>query len=294
MTIKDIKKLAHEHGLILTDGIKINEMGVDFKVGFAMDNQGQRWVLRIPRRGNMSEQIDNEKRILELVKRYLSIKVPDWKISTTKLIAYPLLKEKPALTYDSERYDITWNMPKDSPIYLETFAHALVELHSIPKEEALKSHLTVMKPGDLRPEIENKLQMVKSELGISPELEFRYKRWLDDDSLWPDFTHFVHGDLYAGHVLTSKVGEVKGIIDWSTAHVGDPSIDFSGHLTVFGEESLRKLIRAYEYQGGKTWNKLFEQATERAAASALAYGYFALETNNENHIKGAKVQLGVI
>lgn len=44
---------------------------------------------------------------------------------------------------------------------------------------------------------------------------------------------------------------------------------------------------------GKIWDKIFEQSVERAAAAPLAYGYFALETQGEAHINGAKVQLGV-
>ena len=135
------------------------------------------------------------------------------------------------------------------------------------------------------------MQVVKSEIGISEALETRYKRWLDNDTLWPNYTQFIHGDLYAGHVLTSRDGIVSGIIDWSTAHVGDPTVDFSGHATVFGEESLRLLIMEYEKQGGKTWDKFYEQALERATAAPLAYGFFALETNDENHIIAAKAQL---
>ncbi|WP_394674239.1 Mph(E)/Mph(G) family macrolide 2'-phosphotransferase [uncultured Chryseobacterium sp.] len=294
MTIKDIQKLAYEHGLLLTEDIRFNEMGVDFKVGFATDYTGQQWLLRIPRRDDMDEQIDREKKILQLVKKHLSVEVPDWKIISPGLIAYPLIKDKPALTVDAETYDVVWNMAQDSPKYIASLAKALKQLHNIPEEEALKSHLKIMVPADLKPEVDHQLQMVKSELGISPELEFRYKKWLDDDTLWPDFTHFVHGDLYAGHVLTSEDGTVAGIIDWSTAHVGDPAIDFSGHVTVFGEESLKQLISAYEDTGGRTWDRLFEQAVERAAASALAYGYFALTTNDNNHMTGARVQLGVL
>ncbi|GIU32815.1 hypothetical protein TUM3792_45520 [Shewanella sp. MBTL60-007] len=61
----------------------------------------------------------------------------------------------------------------------------------------------------------------------------------------------------------------------------------------FGEESLKNLIAAYEKQGGEVWDKLFEQAVERAAAAPLAYGYFALETQDEIHLSSAKLQLGV-
>ncbi|WP_171291882.1 phosphotransferase, partial [Acinetobacter baumannii] len=112
--------------------------------------------------------------------------------------------------------------------------------------------------------------------------------------LWADFTQFIHGDLYAGHVLASKDGAVSGVIDWSTAHIDDPAIDFAGHVTLFGEESLKTLIIEYEKLGGKVWNKLYEQTLERAAASPLMYGLFALETQNESLIVGAKAQLGVI
>ncbi|HEY8401229.1 MAG TPA: phosphotransferase, partial [Cytophagaceae bacterium] len=139
----------------------------------------------------------------------------------------------------------------------------------------------------------NRLQTVKSELGISNELETRYNKWLDNDKLWPDFTRFIHGDLYAGHIMATKEGIVSGIIDWSTAHINDISQDFSGHVTVFGEESLKHLINEYQKQGGKVWDKLFEQTIERAAAAPLAYGSFAIETQDETHIHAAKAQLGV-
>lgn len=137
----------------------------------------------------------------------------------------------------------------------------------------------------------NKLK--RKNAGISTELETRYKKWLDNDALWPDYTGFIHGDLYAGHVLTNKEGIVSGIIDWSTAQINDISQDFSGHVSIFGEESLKVLIIEYQKQGGKVWDKLYEQAVERAAAAPLAYGFFAVETQVETHIKGAKVQLGV-
>lgn len=293
MKISAIQKLAEAHGLLLTDEMEFNEMGIDFKVGFATDKDGRQWLLRIPRRHDLGEQIEKEKRILELAKKYLSVQVPDWQIATPELVAYPLLKDKPALTFDALTYEVTWNMDRESPKYEPSLAKILVELHRIPEEQVTQNGLKVVKPDSLRMEIADRLQLVKSELGIGKELETRYRNWLDHDALWPDFTRFIHGDLYAGHVLTSKDGSISGLIDWSTAHVSDISQDFSGHVTVFGEESLQALITEYEKQGGKVWDKLFEQAIERAAAAPLAYGFFAVETQDEVHIAGAKAQLGV-
>lgn len=293
MTIKDIQTLAEAHGLLLTEKMNFNEMGIDFKVGFATDHKGQQWLLRIPRRGDMGEQIEKEKRILELAKKNLSVEVPDWRICSPELVAYPLLKNKPVLTFDAQTYEVSWNMDKDNPRYIKSLAKALVEIHGICKTKAEKNKLKIMQPESLRPELAGRLRLVKSEIGISDKLETRYRKWLDNDTLWPDFTEFIHGDLYAGHVLTSEDGIVSGIIDWSTAHVGDPAIDFSGHATVFGEESLQILIMEYEKYGGKVWDKLYDQSLERAAAAPLAYGFFALETQDEGHIAGAKAQLGV-
>lgn len=293
LELKDIQDLAGQHGLLLSEEMEFNEMGIDFRVVFVKDLEGRPWLLRIPRREGLEEQIDKEKRILKLVGQHLSVQVPDWKIATPSLVAYPLLDGKPALTFDTDTYEVTWNMDQDSAQYIPSLAKALVELHGIPQEEVRTNGLKVLSPQAVRAEIADRLQLVKSELGISEALEQRYLKWLDQDALWPDFTRFIHGDLYAGHVLTSPNGMVSGIIDWSTAQVADIAQDFSGHATVFGEESLRLLLTEYQRQGGEVWDKLFEQSLERAAAAPLAYGFFAVETQDAKHILGAKAQLGV-
>ncbi|REA64465.1 Mph(E)/Mph(G) family macrolide 2'-phosphotransferase [Dyadobacter luteus] len=293
MTIQQIQALAQQHGLLLSEEMAFNEMGIDFKIGFAKDLNQRQWVLRVPRRNDLDSQIESESRILDLVKKYLSVQVPDWKIASSKLVAYPLLKDPPALSFDEKTYEVTWHFDQHSPKYVPSLAKALVELHNIPLTEVIAKDLKVLKPQDLRAEISERLALVKSELGISQSLQMRYQTWLDNDTLWPDFTCFIHGDLYAGHTMATADGEVSGIIDWSTAHVSDLALDFSGHVNVFGEKSLRELINEYEKQGGRVFDKLYEQSIERAAASALAYGFFAVQTNDQNHIAAAKVQLGV-
>lgn len=292
MNINDIQELAKKHGLMLLESMEFNEMGIDFKVGFATDLDGNPWLLRIPRRTGLGEQIAMEKRILELVGSHLSVQVPDWKIATDTLVAYPLLEGKPALTFDALNNGIHWNMDKDSPKYIPSLAKVLVELHGVPKDEVLQNGLKVVGPEHLRTELSDRLQLVKSELGMGQAMEKRYKKWLDNDPLWPNYTKFIHGDLYAGHVITHHNGAVCGIIDWSTAHIDDIAQDFSGHYSVFGAESLQALIGEYQKQGGEIWDMLYEQAVERAAAAPLAYGWFALESKDQGHRAAAKVQLG--
>ncbi|MDW5433265.1 hypothetical protein R7J54_19320, partial [Acinetobacter baumannii] len=47
MTIQDIQSLAEAHGLLLTDKMNFNEMGIDFKVVFALDTKGQRHCCKV-------------------------------------------------------------------------------------------------------------------------------------------------------------------------------------------------------------------------------------------------------
>lgn len=68
METQGILKLAAEHGLILQNNIRLNEMGTDFRVAYAHDISGQKWIVRIPRRTDLAEQIEQEKNILALVK----------------------------------------------------------------------------------------------------------------------------------------------------------------------------------------------------------------------------------
>ena len=293
MTDEEIFELAARHGLRLEGELRFNEMGIDFRVAFARDADGAEWVLRIPRRGDLAEQIERERRILELAKQHLSVAVPDWRVAAPDLIAYPLLPDPPVLTFDAVTYEVTWNIDRDDNRYTESLARVLCDLHRVPASDAAGAGLAVADADTVRRELLADIDRVKRELGVSAELETRWRGWIDRDEYWPQHSTFVHGDLYAGHVLADAKGNISGIIDWSEARVSDPSIDFAGHLAAFGEESLRELIGLYAKCGGRTWGKMFEQARERHAASPLKYGVFAIETGSGEHIAAARAQLGV-
>lgn len=290
--ISDILALASGHGLSLKEEMSFNEMGLDFQIAFTEATDGTAWVLRIPRRADLGAQIAAEKSILALVRQHLTVPVPDWQIATPTLIAYPLLTDKPVLSFD-DTYEVSWHIDRESPLFDSALARVLVELHGIPVSQAEEAGIPVHRPDTLRQELTDRIAVVKDALGIAESLELRWRKWLDNDALWPDFTTFVHGDLYAGHILATRQGDITGLIDWSEGQVNDASMDFSGHLSVFGEERLKNLVALYEKLGGRVWDGLLAQATERQAASALQYGYFAVTTDSDVHREAAKAQLGI-
>lgn len=291
MNKEEVKALAEKHGLQISEDLVFNEMGLDFQIAFAADQDGARWVLRIPRRPNMFPQIEHEAKILSLVKKRLRILVPDWKIVSPELIAYPLLPDQPAISFDPATYEIHWNIDRESKNFIVSLAQILVDLHGTPLSEVEKIGLKSMSALEAWKKLDEDTERVKRELGMSSSLERRLRAWIDNDKQWPGFSVFVHGDLYAGHILAKKDGCITGMIDWSEVAMSDPAIDFTGHLAVFGEESLKALINEYEKAGGRTWDRMLDQVKERHFASFLKFAVFALDSGLDEHIATAKRQL---
>ena len=90
-TLDDALALAAAHGLHLSaDAATLNEAGLDFRVVLADDRDGRRWVLRIPRRPDVSTGTAAEVRVLDLVAPVLAadgVAVPGWQVRSPELIA---------------------------------------------------------------------------------------------------------------------------------------------------------------------------------------------------------------
>lgn len=286
-----IRELAARHGLTLEGPLTINELGLDYRVVGVDLAGGTRWVLRIPRRADVSAKVDQEARILELLKRHLPFAVPDWRVATRELIAYPMLTDTTAIVLKPGSTTPEWKIDQASATFADSFAKRLAALHAVPVAEAAAAGMLVRTPEQARRAIADDIERVRRELGVGEALYRRWQSWLADDTSWPDFCVPVHGDLYVGHVLVDAAERVTGMIDWSEARVDDPAIDMTAHLMVFGEEGLARLIHGYEAAGGRTWPRMAHHVAERLAAAPVNYALFALLSGDEAHLAAAKAQL---
>ncbi len=50
--------LAARHGLKLHGPLTVNELGLDYRIVIATVDDGRRWVLRIPRRAEVSAKVE--------------------------------------------------------------------------------------------------------------------------------------------------------------------------------------------------------------------------------------------
>lgn len=295
MTV-DILKLARKNGLnLIEETAVLNESGMDFQVLIAEDESGVSWVLRKPRRPDIIQRGGNEGKVLNLVQKHLPVSVPEWKLNTPELIAYPTVPgiQTGSIDMNIRNYVFNINTENLSRSFVQSLAGVMSALHNIDHFEAAKCGVEVLSPDQVRQSLSERMDKVKKEIGTADELWKRWQQWLSDDSFWPGHSSFIHGDLHPPHILIDKEERVCGILDWTEAKVTDPGKDFVLFATIFGEKELGYLLGEYEKSGGIVWPKMREHIMEFKAAYGIDIAEFALTTGADEHYIMAKQALGL-
>lgn len=283
-SIDGIIALAASHGLHLLPGTAdLNEAGLDYQVLMASESSGRRWVLRVPRRPDVSAGMAAEARILDLVRPVLAadgVAVPDWQVREPDLIAYPALPGVPGLTL-TDAGAPQWHMDPASPDYAARLGRLLARLHSITPAQAEAAGVEVRTPEQVRQAWRNDVEKVRAEFTVAPELAEAWEAWLADDSCWPRATVMTHGEIYPAHVLLAEDGAITGVLDWTTARVDDPARDLSAQYGAAGEELLQVTLDAYAAAGGRLHPSPAAQARHLWEASPIGFALYALITRTE-------------
>ena len=83
-------------------------------------------------------------------------------------------------------------------------------------------------------------------------------------SSWRGPLRWVHGDLYARHLLVDEARRPCGVIDWGYVHLGDPALDLSIAFSFLPAEARSAFRETYGPIDAATW--------DRARIRALFYG----------------------
>jgi macrolide phosphotransferase len=278
---QEVLELARQNGLdVQESSLHFNESGLDFQVVLATDTDGDRWILRLPRREDVLLSIDKEKRTLELIAPLLSVEVPRWTVCTDKLIAYRALNGVPTGTIDPTAKAYVWEIdPANVPDrFHRSFAKGMVSLHQISIEKVRAAGLTVKTVAEVRAQMKQRMDAVKSEFRVGQALWARWQDWLQNDEMWLEETVLTHGDLHAGHITIDPQAQVTGFIDWTEASVTDPARDFVPHYRTFGRDALDRLISAYAAAGGHVGERLFSGEIDNNIHNTTINHPTALET----------------
>lgn len=286
---------AAELGLALTPTRpEFDTMGLDFLVVHAVDAGGTPWIVRTPRRGEVSASMAIEERVLALVGPRLAVEVPDWRVYAPDIVAYPRISGIPAVTLGAD--GPTWNLDaKDPPtIFIEGFARMLAGLQAVAAEEARAAGVPVRTIAEVRASLVTAVEATREVLAPSEAVWNRWQRWLADETGWPDHVAMVHGDLHPGHMLLAEDGEFVGVLDWTEACVSDPAIDLALFYGCFGRAATERVLVPFVRAGGKIWPGMVEHAAERWAVSPATAAEWALRTGNEAVLEHARTHLAAI
>ncbi len=289
-TTAGLVELAAQHGLaVRPESVVLNEAGLDYRVAFARDVDDNDWVLRVPRRPDVSAKLGEERSILAFVAPRLSVAVPRWQVCSERLIAYPRLPGAPGLTLDETGQPV-WHFDPTSPDFAAALGRLIAELHALDGEAAASAGVPAMAPIEVRTQWRTHLEKVRAEFRIAPDLDARWEAWLASDELWPVSSVLTHGELYAAHVLVDTPSRIVGVLDWTTAKVSDPAIDFT-YQHMMGPAAFDATVDAYRAAGGADHPHLGARCAELAAAAPLVYGMFALQSREPQHRAIAAAQL---
>ena len=295
MNTQKLKQLAAKKGLNISESsIKLNESGVDFQVAYATDQQGDQWILRLPRRPESMRHAAKEKKALKIIQGQASFEVPHWQIFSDELIAYKQLNGQPAATIDLEKQLYKWTFDETNvpTAYYQSLGKALANLHALPQKSFHEIGVENLHPSELRTSMKKRMDRVNSQYEINPARWERWQAWLADDSLWPSHVGLKHGDLHPGHLIVNKQYGVSGIIDWTEVGIGDVSVDFLSHQLLFGKEGLVRLIDAYDNAGGRTWSRMNEHIVELLTTSGITVAEYAEVTGLQEMRETAGYMLG--
>lgn len=298
MNRHEVKELAGRHGLHITeDTITLNESGLDFTVAHVENEEGEKWILRIPRRTDSMRNAEQEKHVLDVVNHYTTIQAPDWKVFTNELIAYEQLAGVLAATIDPEIQNYVWSfdVEKVPDVYHQSLGRLLADLHKTPTSLVTASGIAIDPNGsEAREAMKSRMKKIKDTFGVQQDLWERWQDWVSNDAFWPEHTGLSHGDVHPGHLLINQNDKITGLIDWTEAAVTDVSRDFVSHYLIFGEAGLEKVIDAYENAGGQTWAHMKAHIIELETTSAISVAEFAQSSGIKEMEDMAKQMLGVM
>ncbi|WP_437916182.1 macrolide 2'-phosphotransferase [Sorangium sp. So ce302] len=290
-TVGALLDAARREGLrLVTSHADFDRSGLAFLVVHAHDEQGVPWVVRTPRRIAVVASARVEARVLALVRQRLPVAVPDWRVHTDHVIAYPRLGDVPAVSFDPEAGPRWSRVDPAAPseVFIASVAEALAALQRVDAAAARSAGVPVKSIDDARQLHARAMDESRAALAPPEALWARWQRWLANDAIWPRDLALVHGDLHPGHMLLDEGGRLTGILDWTEAHIGDPSVDFALFVGAFGKAALDACIARFEAAGGTTWPGLAAHAGERWAAFPAIAAKWGVESGDEGVIAHAR------
>jgi len=246
---------------------KLSTLGVGWdNVAFLVDG---RFVFRFPRRPIAVELIERESQVLPVLAPHLPFPIPAPEHIGIPSEDYPYPFAGYALIPGITACRHTWS-GEDRARTAAPLARFLAALHGIPVDDRTLAWAPRDDIG--RADMKKRVPRVKERLGtIAPQLgdlnAMPLLELVDRLASSPPRTEaprWIHGDLYARHVLVDESHRLCGVIDWGDVHLGDTALDLSIAWSFLPASARDAFREEYGPIDDATWN--------RARFRAIHYG----------------------
>jgi aminoglycoside 2''-phosphotransferase len=207
----------------------------------------EEWVCRFAKDERGAKALAHESHILEVVRRRVDLPVPMFQYQETDFVAYRLIQGRPL-----NRHHLLELEDRQQEQLADQLATFLSQLHTIPQTD-LEEHGIVRSDAqrlaedwerfyaDLERELFPLLWRDQREWVAHHFAPFRTARL--DLGYRPVL---IHGDLAQYHILFRDLPlGLTGVLDFGTAGLGDPAVDFAIIISMYGERFLRRMARTY-------------------------------------------------
>lgn len=204
-------------------------------------------VFRFAKRDFYFKNLQEEAKLLRLLRPYLALRIPEPFYVSDEAMAYHLIPG------ETLRRDVLIKLPEaDQQAMADQLAQFFKELHGIPVSEITDFNIPV---ADALMKYEGWVQVYERiQEKVFPLLQPHQRDWarahfepyLADKKNFEYELKMVDTDIPPYHILfDSRTRRINGIIDFGCAGLGDPAIDFGVILYHYGESFLDRFYCVY-------------------------------------------------
>ncbi|HZG14922.1 MAG TPA: aminoglycoside phosphotransferase family protein [Candidatus Bathyarchaeia archaeon] len=212
---------------------------------------GSDLIFRFPKYEKGIEQLRLEVKLLDCIAKHVSLKVPlpiyhafDTDHETYAFMGYAKIEGEPLTT---DRFHRIGNKDARRRI-ADQLGGFLMKLHSIDSSSCLYDMDTRYAPLEAWKALYDRIRAK-----LYPFMTVKARTWTDSH-----FTNFlslqkaeitpsiIHGDFGTSNILYDPLSnQITGIIDFGSAGIGDPAVDYAALLASYGDGFLRLLEEHY-------------------------------------------------
>lgn len=272
MTIPEryLEKIQAVYPNLVLDQLELNQDGMNNDVVII----NQQLVCRFPKTDGAKEDLKNEIKILQVAQQFIDLPIPQLEYIEDDFVSYPLIRGEALSRHQLLRLD---SYTQEQVI--EQLAQFYQQLHSIPNDTIAAANIPSSIADRSREDMLELYEQVQQIL--FPHLWKHQRTWVHEH-FEPlingtlnlnTSTALIHGDLGCYHILFDPDRQcLSGIIDFGTAGVGNPAIDFAALLDNHGETVLKRLSKYYSGV-----EALIDQARFRAGAVWLQWALIGVQ-----------------